>query len=137
MKKLNKEEGMFYGMYLLATFLSVFAFFLILSVFNKTNFLFLNSDDDKFYGLFALGFVLCALVIDSSTKYSGWSNIFILLSIVIGIALFVIFALFFFSIDLGFLDKSDFINLLGIGIFLKVGIATIHRILVMYLNSSI
>ena len=131
MKKLNKEEGLFYGMYLLATFLSVFAFFLILSVFNKTNFLFLNSDDDKFYGLFALGFVLCALVIDSSTKYAGWSNIFILLSIVIGIALFVILVLFVYKVDFGILTKtSDFIYLLGIGIFLKVGIATIQRIFV-------
>ena len=133
MKKLNKEEGMFYGMYLLATFLSVFALFLVLSVYNKTNFFFLRSDNDKFYGLFALGFVLCALVIDSSTKYSGWSNIFVLLSIVIGIALFTILALFFFNIDIGILtSKSDFIYLLGIGIFLKVGIATIQRIIVYF-----
>ena len=135
LKKLNNEQGLFYGMYLLATLLSVLGLFIILSVYNQTNFLFLKSDTDKFYGLFVVGFVLCALVIDSSTKFAVWTNIFVLLSIVIGIAKFEIFGLFFFNIDLGILtQKSDFIYLLGLGIFLKVGIATIHRILV-YLSS--
>ena len=131
LKKLKTEEGMFYGLYLLATFLSVIAFFIVLSVYNKSNIPFLNTDEDKFYGLFAVGFVLCALVIDSSTKYSGWSNIFVLLSIIMGIALFGLLALFFYNIDLGILTtKSDFIYLLGIGIFIKVGIATIQRFVV-------
>ena len=133
--KLIIELGLFYGMFLLATLLSVLGLFIILSVYNQTNLLFLKTDTDKFYGLFVVGFVLCALVIDSSTKFAGWTNIFVLLSIVIGIALFVIFGLFFFNINLGILtQKSDFIYLLGLGIFLKVGIATIHRILV-YLSS--
>ena len=115
LKKLTTNEGMFYGLYLLATFLSIIALFLLLSVYNNTSFPFLNSDEDKFYGLFALGFVLCALVIDSSTKFSGWSNIFVLLSIILGIALFGLLVLFFYNIDLGILTtKSDFIYLLGV-----------------------
>ena len=130
--KMNNVDLTFYGMYILATLLGVIIILIGNSVYNKSDFYFLKSENAKFYGLFITGFVMCSLVMDSSVKTSGWNNIFVLLSSLVGFALLITLILFFFNIELVFLNnKANLIFLLITLIFIKVGIATIHRIVVL------
>ena len=132
LKKLTNEEIMFFVMYLFATLLGTITVFIILSVYNNTDFFFLNTDDMKFYGLFITGFAMCAIVMSSAINYSGWNNFFIILSILIGIAILITFTMFIFNINIFFLDsKVNFIYVLGFLLFSKVGIATIQRVVVL------
>ena len=133
LKQLTNEKVMFYVTYLLATVLGIIALFILISTSNNSDFFFLTTEDMKFYGLFSTGFIMCAFVISSSANYSGWNNVFVILSVLIGITLLITFTMFILNINFLVLNsKSNFIYVLGFLIFLKVGIATIQRIIVLF-----
>ena len=133
LKKLTNEELMFLILYLIGTLLGVIVLLILLSVYNKSDFFFLKTTDLKFYGLFLAGFTMCAIVMFSAINYSGWNDIFVILSSILGIALLTIFVMFILNINFLFLSsKDDFIYTLGALIFLKVGIATFQRVIVFF-----
>ena len=133
MIKLNDINLTFYIMYLIATVLGIIIAFIGISVYNKTDFFFLKSESMKFYSIFIIGFTMCSLVMNSAINVSGWNDLFVILSSLVGMALIITLILFTFNVQSMILNnKSNLIYFLISLIFLKVGLATIHRIVVLY-----
>ena len=131
MIKMTDNQLMFYGLYMLATLLGIIAALIVVSVYNKNDFFILKNDNSKFYGLFVVGFVMCSLTMNSAISYSGWTNLFLIISSLLGIALLLTLIVFYFNIQVVFLsNKTSLIYFLASLIFVKVGLATVHRILV-------
>lgn len=113
--------------YLLAAGLGLLGMIIFIAHLNETELPFISDDKGAFLTLSVIGFLMCSLAMNVAIEDYGWTDIFVVLSSLLGILVVFLVGIVVFNLPFISTDR-DALNLLVVLLGMKVLLTNSHRI---------
>jgi hypothetical protein len=127
---MSVNSGTINLMYLIAVLIGTIGVIIVIARLNDTDIPFISSDKAAFFALGIVGFIMCILVMKHGIELYGWTDLFVIISSVLGTVILLLVAVVIFQIENPIISNDRTALFLLTGLLLaKVILANGQRLL--------